>query len=452
MPLLLLLVAGCGLCYFGMAHRRCDLFTLAFVSSCVYFLPGFIGSVPNGAFRDSRVPLEAETYAVMLTVLTAILAGAWCWDPARSVRGAPERASADPAASWVALAAALASLVQAIRVGGAALLSASKVEVMAVTSRWFLLLAFAASFALLLSWMQRQWAVCCLAGLLLLFTVFVGFRSNCALALIAAFLVHLHRQGAQRLFIRNRRSMLWISGIAMFFFAYKFVYTMVKLGRFDLVLQSLSDPAFYLDSIIESEPFATQMILNEVLRSGFQTDWHYIVESVVAQFTLFSGEFGLQFVGFNELFQPRLFAEVEYGLAANIWAQMLAAGGWPLFLGFLLAFVVSLRLGSLWLDSTTITTRAALALGGAYWAFYIHRNDLGYELGLLRRVVLVWLMIAVLTQALRYFHSTGRRRRTFRTTAGAISTRNAVVLLPGRECHSCSTGIEDRWMPDALCS
>jgi hypothetical protein len=359
----------------------------------------------------------------MLTVLAAILAAGWSWDPARCsarITSGPERV--DTTAASIALAAALASLVLALQDGGAALFSVSRADVIAAQSRWFLMLAFAASFALILAWLQRQFAICAAASLLLLFTVYLGFRSICAVALMAAFLVHLHRQGAQRLFIRNRNSMLCIAGVALFFFAYKFVYRLVKLGHFDQVAELLCDSGFYVDSIIGSEPFATQMILNEVLRSGFQTDANYIVESVVAQFTLFSGELGLRFVGFNELFQPQLFSEVEHGLASNIWAQMLAAGGWPLFLAFLALFVVSLRIGSRWLETPSLTSRAAVALGGAYWAFYIHRNDLGFELSLLRRVVFVWMAVAATSQAVRYFGSSGRgrRRRAYRRPA-AIS-------------------------------
>lgn len=414
MQLLLFLVAGVGLTYFVTAHRRCDLFTLAFVSSCVYFLPGFVGSVPNGVYSDIRVPLESQTYAVMLAVLSAILCGAWCWDPHGMVDDRPRPAASDPMASQAALCLAVVGLVMAMYDGGAALLSASKVDVLQAKSRWFLLLEFGATLAFVLSFLQRQRWTCVLAAGLLLFSVYVGFRSTCAMAVIALFLAHFHQQGAQRLAVRNRGSMLLIGGVAVFFFAYKLLYRLVKLGQFDDVAASLCDPVFYVDAVAESEPFSTQMVLNEVLRSGFQTDVAYLGESVIAQFTLFSGELGMQFVSFNELFQPQLFADVHYGLAANIWGQMLAAGGWPLFLGFLGVFVLTLRMGSVWLVAERFSTRAGIAIGSAYWAFYIHRNDLGYELSLLKRVLLVWLATVFVSHAAHRLGAGDGRRRAFR--------------------------------------
>lgn len=406
MQLLLLLVAGVGLTYFGIACRRCDLFTLAFVSTCVYFLPGFFGTVLDGAGAGVRVPVEPQTYAVMLAVLAAILAGAWCCDPQFAGPMVERTVASDPTATHVAALLAVAGLVCAMYTGGAGLFSASKVDVMAVTSRWFLLLAFGASLSLALAFLHRQWTLFALSGVMLLFTVFVGFRSACAMAAIAVFLVHFHRQGPQRLAVRNRTSLALIGVVSLFFFAYKLVYKLIKLGEFDLVAESLSDPEFYLEAVVASEPFGTQMVLNEVLRTGFQTDAAYILESVAAQFTLFSGELGVEFVSFNELFQPKLFADADFGMAANIWAQMLAAGGWPLFLLFLAGYVASLRIGSLWLDSGRLTTRAAVAVGAAYWAFYIHRNDLGYELSLLKRVLLVWLAVVLVSEAA---HRLGRQ-------------------------------------------
>lgn len=412
MQLLLFLVAGCGLSYLLTAHRRCDLFTLAFVAACVYFLPGFVGGVPDGINRETRVPIERETYAVMITVLTAILAGAWCWDPAGQTGRRDAEPVSDPVASWVALSIAGAGLVMAVRSGGDALFSANKSDVLEATSRWFMLLGFGASLSAVLTFLQRQWKLFAVSCGLLLFTVYIGFRSSLAMALMGVFLVHFHRQGPQRLVTRNRPTLLIMAGMTVAFFAYKCVYQLVKLGEYGLAVESLGDPEFYYSAVIGSEPFATQMVLNEVLRTDFQTDAAYIVQSVMAQLTLFSGELGFRFVSFNDLFQPQLFSEVHYGLAANIWAQMLAAGGWPLFLCFLTSFVGSLRLGSIWLANRRLTTRAGVALAGAYWAFYIHRNDLGFELSLMKRVLLVWFLVVCVAEAVhRLGMAYGRRAR-----------------------------------------
>jgi hypothetical protein len=238
----------------------------------------------------------------------------------------------------------------------------------------------------------------------LLFTVYIGFRSYSALALMSILLIHFQRQGAQRLIARNLPALLAAAAAGMAFFAYKLVYVLVKLGDFDQVFEFLANSDFYLDAVIASEPFTTQMVLNECIRTDFETDMGYIAVSIFAQLTLFSRELGFSFISFNDLFQPQLFPEVDFGMAANIWAQMLTAGGWPLFLGFLAAYVWSLRLGSIWMATRRMNVRAGVALGAAYWAFYIHRNDLGFELSLLKRVLIVWLLTALVSEAVHRSH------------------------------------------------
>jgi hypothetical protein len=413
-----------GAAYFLLSHRRVDLFSLAFASSCVYFLPGFLGAVPYGGAGDATVPLESETYLVMVAIMGAIAVGAWMFEPHGAHAARRARDVADPVASQIALIASIIGLVLTLRSDEGDLFSADKVEVLSAVSRWFYIYAVSASLAVVLAYLHRQWWTLLAGAGLLLFSVFVGFRSHFAMTVIAVFLVHFQAQGPQRFLARNQVAAVLALTAAMFFFSYKFVYRMVKLGEYDVVAERFVDPQFHLQAIVDSEPFATQMILNEILRSRFETEGAYIVEGLAAQSILFSERFGLEAVAFNDLFQPVLFPDIDWGMAGNIWAQMLAAGGWPLLLGFLALFVLSLRTGSRWLETAGLSTRALIALGGSYWAFYIHRNDIGYQVILEKRVLLSWLIIVL---ACEVVHRLGFRSRTASLPAAVESPRPTAV-------------------------
>lgn len=393
MQLLLFISAATGAAYFLLSHRRVDFFTLAFAAACVYFLPGFFGAVPYGGLRSATVPLENQTYLVMTAVMTAITLGAWMFEPHGGQDAWKSRGVADPVASQVALIVATIGLTMTLRSDEGDLFSADKVEVLSAVSRWFYIFAVGASLAAVLAFLHRQWWTLLVATGLLLFSVYIGFRSHFALTVIAVFLSYFNAQGRQRFLARNQVAVVLALAAAVFFFSYKFVYRMVKLGEYDVVAERVIDPQFHLQAIADSEPFATQMILNEVLRSRYETDAAYIVEGLAAQSVLFSERFGLEAIAFNDLFQPELFPDIEWGMAGNIWAQMLAAGGWPLLLAFLTLFVLTLRAASRWLVTAGLSTRAMVALGGSYWAFYIHRNDIGYQVILEKRVLLSWLLI-----------------------------------------------------------
>jgi len=397
MQLVFLSVAGVGLCYLLTANRRCDVFALAFAGACIYFLPGFFGSVPGGFNDELPVPLESETYAVMSTVLGAILFGAWSWDVGGSRTLKDEPLRVDGLSSSVALAVAVPALIIAVYIGGTRLLSVYKEDVLDGASRFLMLTGVGAALAAVLAFAQRRWMVLLLSTALLLFTVYIGLRVYFVMAIIAIFLVHLQRQGPQRVYIRNFSAIIVAVALVMTVFIYKCIYVLVKLGDYNQIFSLLADSEFYLDAVISSEPFTTQLVLNEVIHAGFETEMDYILYSVVGQVTLFSGEAGLVFQSFNSLFQPALFPEVEWGMANNIWAQMYAAGGWPLFLMFLAGFVWTLRLAAKAMATGRAANRCGVALATAYWAFYIHRNDLGYELSELKRVLLVWIVVAVVS-------------------------------------------------------
>jgi len=82
---------------------------------------------------------------------------------------------------------------------------------------------------------------------------------------------------------------------------------------------------------------------------------------------------------------------------------MWSAGGW-LFLGlFIIVFITSIYLANKTLDSNRVIVRAGLASVFVYWVFYIHRNDLSYQVNIDKRlliVLFVCLVMSMLTYAL----------------------------------------------------
>ena len=102
-----------------------------------------------------------------------------------------------------------------------------------------------------------------------------------------------------------------------------------------------------------------------------------------------------QRANFNDLFQNALYRDHHAGMACNIWAEMIAVAGWPLFLSFLFLFVLSLGFGERLIKVQNLGTRGAWALCLSYWVFYIHRNELTYQLNLEKRVLMIWLLSIV---------------------------------------------------------
>lgn len=395
MQLLFLTLAPAGLVYFLFRKRRFDFYSLAYLSAVVYFLPGFFGYalMPPSALNATRIPapLLPETYGVFLLVLSSILLGSLLYDgfSPRTVR-----LIRLPEPEWalgLLVAVALLGLIVTLVTAGSALFSPHKPVVMAALGRWRILWVAGSSLGVILAFLQRRWWIFGLCFALLLFDFYVGFRSNLALTCMALFVLILHRKGPQRFLWQNK--LLGLLGVAAagLFFLFKFLYIPIKKGNFELVLERATSPTYFLGTVARSEPFGTQAILNEALRERFQMEFAGLGE-LVYQLMLFAPQFGIETEATSDRFREALFPSAPSGLGSNIWAEMWCRGGWGLLVLFTLFFVAVLGIGSYLLRLQDHQLLVGVALTMSYWAFYIHRNSLAFQVNLEKRIVIPWLL------------------------------------------------------------
>jgi len=391
-----IVVAIAGSAYFIVRRRTFDFFTIGFASSLIYFLPGFFGFVRSSRNFTLPEPLLPETYLVFLAVLLSILVGGIFFDHFLGhARVDVKRHIPLTFTTEMALAVAVFSLFATLLTSGSDLFSAHKEDVLAATGRWHVLFQFGAIYLFAFAVLQRRVALATLGVLLLLFDLYVGFRIGLVIGVLAVVTIHLNRQGARSL-IRSERKAL-VAGILLVVavLVYKRVYTVVKLGLWDTVVARLTDPEILVLALMTSEPFGTQSVLNEVIRTGFFTGPEHLA-SVASLLVPFSNLLGAEATLFNSLFQERLFGGVVFGgLAANIWAQMYAVAGW-LGLGIgIPVYVGMLTLGSWMLNGSRKSLAALVAVAFTFFAFYIHRNDVYYILVLLRRCLMFWIVFVL---------------------------------------------------------
>ena len=143
---------------------------------------------------------------------------------------------------------------------------------------------------------------------------------------------------------------------------------------------------------MQSEAFVIQSILNEVVRKDFHTDASYLIRQILTGLPLGASVFGIdssKVISFNAMMQPALFPRVPFGMANNPWAQAYAAGGEWMVAVFALGYASILGILSLFFYKTSGTLKAAIAVIGAWIAFYFHRNDLFIEAVLIKYVVYI---------------------------------------------------------------
>lgn len=380
--------------YFVLRRRRFDFFTVGFASGLVYFLPGFFGFVRSSRDFSLPEPILPATYAVFIAVLLFILAGALVFDQfAVRERSTPSKTISSLWTTETAAALAAIGLVATIATSGDVLFSVNKAAVVESTGRWHVLFRFASVYLLIFAILRRN-SVMAIAGTgFLMFDLYVGFRVGFVIAVIAAATLYLNAFGEQSLLRSQRRNLVLGTLLVGIVFIYKQVYTLVKLGLWDLIVDRLTDPNILLLALLTSEPFGTQSILNEVIRTNFVTSAEHLA-STASLLVPFSNMLGAEIQSFNDLFQHRLFGGVvRGGMANNIWAQMYSIGGW---FGIGIAastYTALLALGSWLLNVKRGSILALVALAFTFIAFYIHRNDVAFTLTLIRRAIMIWMVI-----------------------------------------------------------
>lgn len=159
-----------------------------------------------------------------------------------------------------------------------------------------------------------------------------------------------------------------------------------------------------LQAVIRTEPFAIFGVLNALV--GFdRSPPDSLLIQVAAQLLLFPSYFGFDSSAFNDFYQPILFPGFrERSMAYSFWGEAYVRGGWFGFAAFLAVYLLVLRGFDRLTAKKGLMTRVFAYAGGAYWAFYIHRNSMVSILAYERQIVLFCLFVFFIWLLIRAFN------------------------------------------------
>lgn len=413
MQTLFIAVAIFGILYFLLARRTVDLLSLGYASACAYFLPGFFGEViyplEGASLHGIYIEIVDDTYLVMTLVLLSIIAAAKLLPV--GFTNAPIRPETKSYMTPVAVAWGIIGFLMTVNtVGYDVITSVDKNLILEEYTRWGMIWSLGATIGLALAVTGKRPRLGLISLALLLIEVYVGFRSSLAAAVMATFLLILFRDGEQRLVLNRPGVMLLGLAGSYFLFAYKLIYVAVKAGDWQYLSNALSNPDFYINAVMHSEPFLTQAILNQVMIENYYVGPGHLT-SLLASFILFAPELGFEVSGFNDLVQPHLFGSItQSGIAANIWAEGYAIGGWPVLVVFIFTFTALLCLGTRLLARVSADHQAFVAVAFCYFAFLIHRNDLLIQVTVEKRVLMFFVLCWASEKLVRWAISKAPRK------------------------------------------
>jgi len=386
-----------ALLYFLFRKRHFDFVSLAFFSSFVYFMPLFAGYT-RGQTPNEMVPIYEDVYFVGIFLFIALLMTAECVDlfekKQKRICKTVGPKSSSQVFLYILVLLASVGLAGTILTAGTDLLLANKQEMMSHLTKFHILMTMASIIGGVFCFISHRRIPFFFFFFVLLFDVFIGFRSSIAIFFLSIATIWLFDKGRQPLiktFLRHWKQGLVVIICVLSFFMYKQIYSAVKLHDINRIVDKLSNTETYTQAFLAGEPFTTQAILNEIIKIDFQVDANYLVGNIY-QVIPFSNRFLGETMSFNAKFQPYLFSEISYGMASNWWAEWYSLYGW---IGIFFAVLIYVS-GIILLSYYFIKYRfkpiilVLIIIFGSFWCFYIHRNEIGYFINLEKRVLWLW--------------------------------------------------------------
>lgn len=393
------LVVLTGLLVLAFMRLRVDLWWVAFFSAAIYALPLAFSTDIFGR------PISAEASLIMTGVLIVLLLLAV---RTRNLVGEPpEFPRASVNLVYVSLLTSLAIFLALIWTYGFSIFFVHKLE-SGINDYFYILWRLSATLALLLAILSRRYKIAIISVVPILGTVLAGDRTTLGLSLVAVMWLLLQERR-----VRGPQMGLAVGSfvaLGIFIFFGKIFQAMWSQGILssmqDLIAEVLVSGRL---AIIQTEPFAVIGVLSALTTLNAGPD-DFLVLEMLGQILVVPSAFGFESASFNEFFQPLLFPEFRSkSLAYSFWGEAYVRGGW-----FGVAFFVLFFAAGLWVfDRLTRTgslgIRAMAYVGGAYWAFYIHRNSMISMLAYERHIWLFGLGLMLTVWAL----GLSRRRVTW---------------------------------------
>lgn len=419
---------------FFLWRKRFDALFVGAIATIVYFLPALFGSIqfPYGGDAGYYMsPIVPGAYVAMLLVLSTLVMVTFCYD--RVVQNALVRATvSDRWVPEILCAVMIAALIVSIATIGKGYLCIEKTDMLARINYWYYAASYTAPLAFVSALAARKWWIVAVAGAMLFGDLFIGFRGASAVAFIGVCLLYgralfgawrtrigfIVAVGAVAVALFVVKQLAWnikytvsvacpalpvaaqgalggavtAAQVAAAETALSAAPTEIHIANLANTAKMLGSENVYLDALRYSEPMVIAAILNETVRRGFTIPLRDVVDQSLSGVPGGKSLFGIDVSGvplFSARYRPVLFPRVTFGMASNPWAQAYAAGGFALVFVFALVYASCLAAFAAAMRALPPVTGALVAVAVGWWGFYVHRNDVLTEVGIMKMTIYI---------------------------------------------------------------
>lgn len=414
---------GIVLVYTIFKTRRFDFFSIAALSAFIYYYPGVIGYISTSLY--DKIPIDASTYSclcIFLAVLLvfmiiadkyAITIGTFVWyNPYKNRENYLASDYSTNLAVLIVELLGLLMLAKTFSTFDGFRVNFNKMQLLANSNRFTEYLKYISLFTFVYSYVNTGWynkTSRIISSILIGYTFVLGHRSFMVIGIIAIFMHYVNSTKKVRLVKVIRKHWVICSGMflaALFFLFVKNIFAAFMAGQYELVMSRLTNPEYYVNSLLNSEANSITSNLHKVVSSGMEYSFGFYLLGLLQLIPLVGGSVtaSLGYVSFEKKLNLAFNTQLDQGigLASTYLGEAYSMGG-SFMVMMIMFFTFCALLFLVYRYNNTNSSIAYTYYGiiATYFTFYLHRNSLVFLLIMARAYLYIWILIWLIRVIIR---------------------------------------------------
>ncbi len=383
MKIIFIIISFMLVYYYFINRNKLDIFTLAFLCCQFYFIPGWFGFTTRVYDDGTRefIKCSNELYCVFLLTIIFLFVFTLVSDKRSKVLPVKFGKNVDfTLLTNICSFILIIVLILFIFINGENVFGKSKLEYIDNIGVIYQILRYLIPIVFLFGVINKNTIAYIVSSLGIIIDLYMSNRTVSLICIVTFILVYIYNNKKNYIY-KYKKYLIIIPIVCISFLVFERIIEPIQKKDWIELNRRIFNVETYMDSIIVSEPFVTQTILEEVIQNNYK-----VKENTITNY------FNEDRNTFNDNFQPDLFPNItKYKMAENIWAEGYSNYG---FLGIIIiSFIYSF---SIYILNTCILKFKNsiyipyIYIVSANWIFFIHRGSVGNQITRQKNILLVF--------------------------------------------------------------
>lgn len=388
MKIIFMLISLAFLYYYFIFRKKLDIFTIAFLCCEFYFMPGFFGFTTRVFDDKSREYIQCSDtlYGIFILIIMFLFIFTIFNDFNNKENIFINRDKTNYKKMDITLVANVCTSILTVItilfviIEGKNVFGKSKLEYINDIGLIYQIFRYLIPIVFAFAIIDKNKFAYIVSGIGICIDLYMSNRTVLLTCIMTFIIIFIYNNKKDYIYKKYKKVLILVPIICISFLVFERIIEPIQKKDWVELNKRVSSVETYIDSIIVSEPFITQTILEEVIQKDYRMEENTIMNI-----------FDKNKKTFNDHFQPDLFPKItRYKMAENIWAEIYS--NYRLVGIFIMAFIYSFIIYML---NKFILTFERIYLPYLYivstnWIFFIHRGSVGNQLIRQKNIILVF--------------------------------------------------------------